>query len=123
MQLVPTACKVEYCIKEEKDEIIHEVHEHLKLLENELKHKEHEFFGGLEIGYLDIVAFFSTHWVKVHHEAILEIDLITEDKYPSLCKWMNKLHKHEHVHGCLPPKEKHFTFIKARFETIKFTSK
>ncbi|EEF41893.1 glutathione s-transferase, putative [Ricinus communis] len=121
-KLLPTTFKIECAIKEEKDKIIHEVHEHLKLLEHELKHKEHEFFGGLELGYLDIVTFFIGHWVQVHQE-VMEIDLITEEKYPFFCKWMVKLHKIDIVHGCLPPKEKHIAFFKAHFGAVKFTSK
>ncbi|KDP42182.1 hypothetical protein JCGZ_02912 [Jatropha curcas] len=117
-----TARKFVSALEEEKQKIIEEVHGHLKLLENELKEKEKEFFGGIEIGYLDIVAFFTCHWLQVHQE-VLEIEFITEKKHPIFCKWLEKLHKIDVVHGCLPPRDKHITFIKARIEAVKFSSK
>ncbi|XP_021652636.2 glutathione S-transferase U7 [Hevea brasiliensis] len=121
-KIFQTVIKLRSAIAEEKEQLLEEFHHHLKLLENELEIKKREFFGGLAIGYLDIVAFFVGHWFEVSQE-VLEIDLITEEKHPHLSKWIAKLRKNDVVHGCLPPKEKHIAFIKAKIEAVKFTSK
>lgn len=122
MQILQTALKIGSAIAEEKEKLIEEVHHDLKLLENELEVKEKEFFGGLEIGYLDIAAFFIGHWLQVRQE-VMEIELIHEEKHPHLCKWLAKLLKIDVVHGRVPPKEKHIAFMKARIEAAKFSSK
>ncbi|KAF2311915.1 hypothetical protein GH714_027330 [Hevea brasiliensis] len=99
-----TVSKLRSAIAEEKEQLLEEFHHHLKLLENELELKKREFFGGLAIGYLDIVAFFVGHWFEVSQE-VLEIDLITEEKHPHLSKWIAKLRKNDwSMDACLQKK-------------------
>ncbi|KAJ8751537.1 hypothetical protein K2173_016772 [Erythroxylum novogranatense] len=105
---------------EELEEIMGQVCDQLKSLENELKGKE--FFGGGSIGLVDIVAFSVTYWFQVWQEATEE-RFLTEDKFPVLCSWIEKLSHIEVVKGCLLPKENHVARARARIEAIKSASK
>ncbi|EEF41888.1 glutathione S-transferase U7-like [Ricinus communis] len=119
-RILVTAIKASAAKEEEKEQIIEEIGEQLKLLESELKEKE--YFGGESIGYLDIVALFIVDWFKVRQE-IMQIELLNEERFPVLCKWMEKLHGIHVVNKCLPPREEHFAYLKARIESAKSASK
>ncbi|KAJ9146724.1 hypothetical protein P3X46_028956 [Hevea brasiliensis] len=120
MQILRTAIKIGSAKEEEKEEIIEEVSQLLKLLESELK--EREFFGGETIGFLDIVAFMTALWFQVPQE-VMQIQFISEEKLTVLCKWMEKLRKIQVVNDCLPPRDKLIAFVKARIEAANFASK
>ncbi|GLT37688.1 hypothetical protein SLA2020_119910 [Shorea laevis] len=60
-------------------EVVEEVIEQLKNLENELRGKE--FFGADKIGYLDIVANVLAFWFTVGEE-FSGVKVLTEEKFP-----------------------------------------
>ena len=59
---------------------------YLETLENELKGKN--FFGGDEIGLVDIAGNFVALWVDVFLE-LVGIKLLTKKKVPRLCEWVD----------------------------------
>ena len=99
--------------EEKKEQICAELSQHIRDLENELKEKN--FFGGESIGFVDIAAFFIMYWIQVFQEA-KQTELITKEKFPIICKYIEKLHELDVVNECLPPKEKHVAFYVALFE-------
>lgn len=120
MQIVQTASKFRSANEEEKEQILEELGEQLKVIEKELEGKE--FFGGESIGYVDVVAFLLVYSFQVRQE-VMQKDWINEEKFPVLCKWMGKLHEIDVVNQCLPPKDKHYAYLRARIEAAKSASK
>ncbi|XP_048232167.1 glutathione S-transferase U7-like [Ricinus communis] len=111
-KILPTNGKLRTAKEEEKEQIVEEVGQLLKILENELNGKE--YFGGESIGYVDIVVFFTAYGFLIRQE-VTQTGLITEEKLPVLCKWIEKLGGVDVVKQCLPPREKHLAQIRARF--------
>ncbi|KDP34500.1 hypothetical protein JCGZ_11050 [Jatropha curcas] len=118
-KILKIASKFKAAKGEEKKQVLEELGEQLKILEKELEEKE--FFGGETIGYLDIVAFFIVYWFQVRQE-VLQIKFISEEKFPVVWKWMEKLHQIDFVSECLPPKEKHYAYIRSLFQLQAATS-
>ncbi|OAY57806.1 glutathione S-transferase U7 [Manihot esculenta] len=119
-KIVQTASKFRSANEEEKEQILEELGEQLKVIEKELEGKE--FFGGESIGYVDVVAFLLVYSFQVRQE-VMQKDWINEEKFPVLCKWMGKLHEIDVVNQCLPPKDKHYAYLRARIEAAKSASK
>ncbi|GKV32987.1 hypothetical protein SLEP1_g41546 [Rubroshorea leprosula] len=71
-------------------EVVEEVIEQLKILENELTGKE--FFGGDKIGNLDIVANVLAFWFIVGQE-FSGVNVLTEEKFPMIYKWIGTLRR------------------------------
>lgn len=76
----------------------------MKTLENELKGKK--FFGGDEIGLVDITANVIAFWFDVLLE-LLGIKLLTKEKLPRLCEWIDNYLDNSIIKGTLPTRE-HF---------------
>ena len=101
---------------EEKDrkEAVEEACEHLKTLENELKDKK--FFGGENIGIVDIAANFIAYWIGVIEEASgYAVKFFTEEKFPILHKWSNEFVNCDVVKEKLPERKQLIAFFGARF--------
>ncbi|XP_050237195.1 glutathione S-transferase U7-like [Mercurialis annua] len=109
-KMLQTAIKASKAEGEEKEKLSEDVNQDLKLLENELK--GNKFFGGENIGYLDIVTFSIVYWFKVANEAFQK-EFISEDKFPALYKWIENMSPIDVVKESLPPKDKHVAFIRA----------
>ncbi|XP_021278695.1 glutathione S-transferase U7-like [Herrania umbratica] len=118
-KLLPTAAKVSHSTGKEQEQGVEEVHQQLKILENELKGKE--FFAGQSIGYLDIVAHV-LFWFYSAGEAS-GVQALTTEKFPIISEWIEKLIKIEAVNECRIPKEKHHDLIRLRRESLKSASK
>ncbi|XP_030521383.2 glutathione S-transferase U8-like [Rhodamnia argentea] len=99
----------------EREKACEEAHELLGTLEGELNGKK--FFGGETIGFVDIVASFVGHWVGALQEAA-GVDVLTEDKFPVLCKWAEEFRSCPIVKENLPPRDKMVAFFKAQREMI-----
>ncbi|KAK7286850.1 hypothetical protein RJT34_22153 [Clitoria ternatea] len=100
--------------KEEREKGIEESSEAIQFLENELKHK---FFGGENIGFVDIVAGFLAFWLPVIEEAS-GFTLLSSEKFPKLHKWSEEFINHPVVKENLPPRERLLGFFKARHASI-----
>ncbi|XVF68861.1 hypothetical protein PTKIN_Ptkin11bG0035300 [Pterospermum kingtungense] len=115
-KIQPTARSANLAEGEEREKAVEECCEQLKMLENELKGKS--FFGGDAIGYLDIAALVIAFWFEVVRD-VVGLDLVTEKRFPSLCRWIGKLQDVDVVNQCRPPKEKHVNYIRAGYEATK----
>ncbi|KAJ1422018.1 Thioredoxin-like superfamily [Sesbania bispinosa] len=87
--------------------------EFVKLLENELEGKD--FFGGDTIGYLDIAAIIIPILFGRVQE-VLGMELVSQDKFPNIFKWIEKLNKIDVFNQTYPPKDVHMVYIRARHE-------
>ncbi|KAL5058056.1 hypothetical protein RYX36_029660 [Vicia faba] len=100
--------------EKEREESFKEVEVALQFLEDELKGK---FFGGEQIGIVDITAVFIAFWFPVIQEAA-GLKLFSSEKYPKLYKWSEDFNNHPVVKEQLPPRETLLSFFKARFESL-----
>ncbi|KAL5058054.1 hypothetical protein RYX36_029658 [Vicia faba] len=107
--------KVIYTIDEkEQQKGAEEIDEALHHLENELKDK---FFGGEEIGIVDITAVLIAYWLPIIQEAF-GVKLFTSDKFPKLYNWSQDFNNHPIVKELLPPRETLLAFYKGVYESI-----
>ncbi|KAK7294586.1 hypothetical protein RJT34_17475 [Clitoria ternatea] len=96
--------------EKEKEKAGEELFEALKFLENELKDK---YFGGEEIGFVDIAAVF----IPIVQE-VAGLQLFTSEKFPKLFKWSQDFHNHPIVEENLPPKDQLFAYFQARAQSL-----
>ncbi|WCJ20427.1 glutathione S-transferase tau 7 [Euphorbia peplus] len=95
---------------EEKQQIIEEVGDQLRVLEKELK--GNKYFGGERIGYVDITAFFILYMFLIREE-IMQVGLISKQKFPVLLEWMENMQETDVVKQCMPPRDKYIDYVKA----------
>ncbi|XP_073135027.1 probable glutathione S-transferase [Henckelia pumila] len=88
---------------EEQAKAKEEAEESLKILDNELKGKK--LFGGDVVGFVDIVGNFIAYWSLVIAELVGE-EIITKEKFPNLCGWMNEYVNSSSINQHLPDREK-----------------
>ncbi|KAI3782658.1 hypothetical protein L2E82_12711 [Cichorium intybus] len=96
------------------EQVVAEACEQMQILENELKVKGTKFFGGDNIGLVDIAADFMAYWLGIIEEAT-EIKFFTKDKFPKLTEWADHFVNCEIVKEILPPREDMVSFFKKRF--------
>ncbi|CAK9137627.1 unnamed protein product [Ilex paraguariensis] len=87
VQCLPVFWKCCWSQGEEQEKAKEEASELLKILDNELKDKK--FFGGDNIGLADIAANFISHWFPITQE-VTGVEVLTKEKYPTLCEWINE---------------------------------
>nr|GMD62526.1 probable glutathione S-transferase [Ipomoea batatas] len=80
--------------------------DNLKLIEEQLNGKK--FFGGDNIGFLDIVLGWVAHLPSVFGE-ITGLKLIDADKFPVLSEWMHNFYNHPAILDHWPPRDKMIT--------------
>ncbi|XP_055814437.1 probable glutathione S-transferase [Solanum dulcamara] len=112
-QLMGAMYKVCYGKGEEKEKGCDETFEVLKYLDNELQNKK--FFGGDNIGFVDIVASYIAIWFGAIQESI-GLELLTEQKFPKLNKWIDEFWSCRIVLENLPTREVLLPLYKAQFE-------
>ena len=102
--------KVSFTLDEkERENGIEEMEVALQFLENELKDK---FFGGEEIGIVDITAAF------IALQEAMGLKLFTSEKFPKLFNWSQNFNNHPIVKEKLPPIETYLAFYKARLKSL-----
>ncbi|XP_028772944.1 probable glutathione S-transferase [Neltuma alba] len=100
-----------WCEEKGREKAVEEAMEALKILENEIGDKR--FFGGDDVGLVDISANFVGYWVDILQE-IAGLQLLTSEKFPKLYKWSQEFSTHPIVKQALPPRDKLFAFFKSR---------
>ncbi|CAI0471194.1 unnamed protein product [Linum tenue] len=104
--------KIMWCKdEEERGKLVEEASQCFITLEGELK--GNKFFGGEEIGMVDIAANFIGYWLGVVQE-VSGMELVTRDKFPVLCKWMDEFVEHSVVKETLPPRDELHAEFEAR---------
>ncbi|MED6110241.1 glutathione s-transferase [Stylosanthes scabra] len=98
---------------EPTEEKLKKVREGLALLEDAFNKisKGKDFFGGDQIGYIDIGFGSFLAWLKLVEETE-GVNLVDETTTPSLAKWVPKFCEHDAVKDVLPPIEKLIGFSK-----------
>lgn len=104
--------------EKEREKAREELFEALQFLENELKDK---FFGGEEIGIVDIAAVYIAFWIPLIQD-ITGLQLLNAEKCPKLSKWSQEFLNHPIVKENMPPREPLFAYFKAHYESL-FASK
>ncbi|TKY65944.1 glutathione S-transferase [Spatholobus suberectus] len=114
--VVGTAWKAVFTVDEkERENNVKETLEALQFLENELKNRK--FFGGEEVGLVDIAAVIIAFWIPIIQE-IAGLELLTSEKFPKLYKWSQEFVNHPVVKESLPPRDPVFAFLKRRYESL-----
>ena len=108
-QVVPSAWKA-FWVKEERKEALEEVSKYLEILEKELKGN---FFGGESIGVVDITGNFIAQWIPAVQE-LVGVEILTEAKFPKLCKWSHDFATHPLIKEASPSKEELIAIFKPR---------
>ncbi|GLT65369.1 hypothetical protein SLA2020_378070 [Shorea laevis] len=109
---VPAAAKAFFGEEKEREKSVEEACEVLKFLENELKEKR--FFGGENIGLVDIAANVIGFWLGACEEAS-GVELLTRDKFPKLRNWVDEFVSSSVIKENLPPRDKVVAFLRDRF--------
>ncbi|CAL0302667.1 unnamed protein product [Lupinus luteus] len=114
-KIVSSVKKAVFTLDEvEREKGIEESLEALQFLEDDLKTK---FFGGDEIGFLDIAALIIAYWVPIFQE-VTGLQIFTSEKFPKLYNWSQELINHPIIKETLPPREPLLAFFKARIEGL-----
>ncbi|KAF9616491.1 hypothetical protein IFM89_029788 [Coptis chinensis] len=87
----------------EKEEARNVVGENLKFLEEELKEKN--FFGGEEIGFVDLCLVWIVCYLSVLDE-LNGIKMCDEETFPLLSAWMDRFSSSPIIKEIMPPREK-----------------
>ena len=95
-----------------REKAVEEAIELLKFIEEELKEKK--FFGGESIGLVDIAANVIGFWLGVFEEGS-GVELLTRDKFPKLCNWVDEYVSSSIIKENLPPRDKLVPFFRNRF--------
>ncbi|WCJ20425.1 glutathione S-transferase tau 7 [Euphorbia peplus] len=111
-KILGTAIKYMSAKLEDKEKIIEELGDLLKLLENELKGRK--YYGGENIGYVDITAFFILYLFLIGQKVILEVGLITKEKFPIILEWIERMQEIDQVNQCIPPTDKYLAYVAKR---------
>ncbi|XP_022870915.1 probable glutathione S-transferase [Olea europaea var. sylvestris] len=102
---------------EEQEKAKEESTEILKFLEGALSGKK--FFGGDNIGMVDIVANFISYWFIIGQE-LAGLQVLTKEKFPKLDEWMDEYLNTTIIKENLPPKDKLTAMFQARFEAAAY---
>ncbi|KAM7531918.1 hypothetical protein LguiB_035328 [Lonicera macranthoides] len=94
----------------ENKKAIEEAAELLKILENELEGKK--FFGGDNIGLVDIVADFIGYWLGLIQH-VTGLELLTKEKFPNLCEWSHEFLSSSIVKESFPPSDHLLEYIRS----------
>ncbi|KAI5391869.1 putative glutathione S-transferase [Lathyrus oleraceus] len=114
-KILPAIAKAAWTVnKEEREKGTEEVLQALQFLENELKNK---FFGGENIGIVDIAACYLAFWLPTLEEAI-GLKFLTGGKFPKLHKWSQEFINHPIVKEILPPREGFSAYYKTRYAAL-----
>ncbi|KAJ7975184.1 putative Glutathione s-transferase [Quillaja saponaria] len=95
---------------EEKEKAVESALESLAFLEKQIQGKK--FFGGEQIGLLDLVAGWIPHWLNVMEE-VGGMKLLDAEQFPSLHEWAQNFIHTSLVKECLPPREKLVNYFNA----------
>ncbi|WJX76529.1 putative glutathione S-transferase, variant 2 [Trifolium repens] len=115
-KIVAATVKVIHIVDDEKEreKNVEESIEALQILENELKDK---FFGGEEIGIVDIAAVFIAFWLPLIQD-IKRLQFVTVEKFPKLYNWSQEFLNHPIVKENIPPRDPLFASYKAYYDSL-----
>jgi glutathione S-transferase len=104
VQLGPAVGAVFASTGEEQEAAVRQVHENLALLESELRDgafKGRRFFGGDEVGLLDVVLGCGSYWLAVFEE-VTGVRLVDADAFPIFHAWLRDFEALDEVRDTIP---------------------
>lgn len=101
---------------EEKAAAIVAAQETLELLEKQIE--GNKFFGGEQMGYLDLVMGWTSLWLPAM-EQVGGMKLLDSDRFPSLCEWTQNFVQVPAIHECLPPKENAVNYFQSGLNYLR----
>ncbi|KAL1196682.1 Glutathione S-transferase U7 [Cardamine amara subsp. amara] len=96
---------------EEKDAAVEATRDLLKFLEKELVGKD--FFGGKNLGFVDIAATLIAFWL-MRTEEIVGVKVVPVEIFPEIHRWVKNLLANDVIKKCIPPEDEHLRYIKDR---------
>ncbi|EER88908.1 hypothetical protein BDA96_10G327100 [Sorghum bicolor] len=90
----------------------------LAVLDAELRGRGTRFFGGDDLGFVDLAACTLAHWLGVLEE-VAGVRLVAEGEYPSLRRWADEYTSHEVVRRSLPDRDQLVAFFAANKERYR----
>ncbi|XP_058731654.1 probable glutathione S-transferase [Vicia villosa] len=103
---------------EEGEKYLKEAKEVMEKLEEEINGKK--FFGGNNIGYLDLALGWITCWLPIWEE-IGSMQVLNPLKCPSISSWKINFLNHLAIKDNLPPKDKMIAYCHRRIEEFSST--
>ncbi|KAG5136396.1 hypothetical protein AAZX31_08G116400 [Glycine max] len=91
----------------------------MEKIEEEIKGKK--FFGGDNIGYLDIALGWISYWIPVWEE-VGSMLIIEPLKFPAITAWMTNFLSHPVIKDNLPPRDKMLVYYSSRRKALSSTS-
>lgn len=104
MQLGPAVGAVFASTGKEQEAAVQQVHDNLALLEAELREgafKGRRFFGGDQVGLLDVVLGCGSYWLAVFEE-VTGVRLVDADAFPLFHAWLRDFEAQEEVKETIP---------------------
>ena len=104
MQLGPAVGAVFASTGEDQEAAVRQVHENLALIEAELRDgafRGRRFFGGDEVGLLDVVLGCGSYWLAVFEE-VTGVRLVDADAFPLFHAWLRDFEAMEEVRETIP---------------------
>lgn len=87
---------------EAKTKAIESIQELYAFIEKQIEGKK--FFGGEQIGYLDLVMGWKTLWLSAMEE-VGNVKLLDPEKFPSLHQWAENFKQIPIINECMPQQE------------------
>ncbi|OVA08852.1 Glutathione S-transferase [Macleaya cordata] len=122
-KLGPSVGAVFQSVGEEQKAAVEQVHNYLKLLEDELENgffKGRRFFGGEKIGLLDIVLGCGSYWLWVFEE-VAGVKLVDSGTFPKFESWLRDFEEQEEVKETIPATDKLLEYAKGLRQMILMT--
>lgn len=104
LQLGPAVGAVFASTGEDQEAAVRQVHENLALLETELRDgafRGRRFFGGDEVGLLDVVLGCGSYWLAVF-EDVTGLRLVDADAFPRFHAWLRDFEALDEVRDTIP---------------------
>jgi len=90
----------------------------LAVLDAELQGHGTRFFGGDDLGFVDLAACTLAHWLGVLEE-VAGVRLVADGKYQALRRWAEQYTSHEVVRRSLPDRDQLVAFFAANQERYR----
>jgi glutathione S-transferase len=90
----------------------------LAVLDAELRGHGKRFFGGDDLGFVDLAACTLAHWLGVLEE-VAGVRLVADGEYPALRRWAKEYTSHEVVRRFLPDRDQLVAFFAANQERYR----
>ncbi|KAG5029528.1 hypothetical protein AAZX31_05G150200 [Glycine max] len=108
-KLMRAARKAMTTSRDERAKALKETRELMERIEEEIKGKK--YFGGDNIGFLDIALGWISYWLPVVEE-VGSMHIIDPLKFPAITSWMTNFLSHRVIKDNLPPRDKMLVYYR-----------